>query len=125
MHPGRLVAMWLEEGSPSMRARKMVWLGVLAAGVLGSGSALAVSDGGYIQANVSPTAFRQWVSEALSANRSYVLTHPLPGADAGFGACADGLCFSVQTQRRVAYQGSGTGQHDAANYQGKKWDPRS
>ena len=30
-----------------MRARKSVWLGLLAAGVLGTGSAWAVSDGNY------------------------------------------------------------------------------
>jgi hypothetical protein len=83
------------------------------------------SDGGAIQANVSPAAFTKWISEAMGGNRSYLLTHPLPGADAGFGACADGLCFSIQTQRRVAYQGSGKGQRDAANYNGKQWDPES
>jgi hypothetical protein len=83
------------------------------------------SDGGAIQANVSPAAFTKWVSQALSLNKSYLLTHPLPGADTGFGACADGLCFSAQTQRRVAYQGSGSGQRDVANYDGKQWDPES
>src|SRR4051794_24278756 len=36
-----------EEGKPSMRTRRTMWLALLAAAVLGSGSALAVSDGQY------------------------------------------------------------------------------
>jgi hypothetical protein len=83
------------------------------------------SDGGAFQANVSPAAFAQWVTAASHGNKQYLLTHPLPGADAGLGFCADGLCISAQTQRRVAYQGTGSGHSDAANYDGKQWDPES
>jgi hypothetical protein len=83
------------------------------------------SDGGAIAANASPGALKQWVAAALGLNRQYLLTHPLPGADTGFGSCADGLCFSLQTQRQVAYQGSGSGHSDVASYDGKQWDPQS
>src|SRR4051794_13425255 len=86
------------------------------------------SDGGGIQANVSKAAFTSWLAAAKAGNRSYLLTHPLPGADAGSGFCADGLCFSAQTQRRVAYQGTSTDPNDnsdVANYDGHEWDPKS
>jgi len=59
-----------------------------------------------------------------SQNPRFLLTHPLPVADTGLGFCADGLCFSAQTQRRVVYRGGDRSKHhDAANYQGKRWDP--
>jgi hypothetical protein len=86
------------------------------------------SDGGGIQANVSKGAVVRWLNAARDGNTSYLLTHPLPGADAGTGFCADGLCFSAQTQRRVAYQGSSTDPNDnrdVSDYQGHAWDPES
>jgi hypothetical protein len=85
------------------------------------------SDGGSIIANVAPLTAAQWLSQVLGGDTQFLLTHPLPGADAGTGACADGLCFSVQTQRRVAYaSGSKHAKtRDAANYQGHTWDPPS
>jgi hypothetical protein len=71
------------------------------------------SDGGAIVANVSPAAAAAWVKHVTAA-------------DAGFGACADGFCFSIQTQRRVAYQGDNKKAHrDVSNYGGVKWDPES
>lgn len=83
------------------------------------------SDGGAIQANVAPLTAAGWVAHVLSGDRQYVLTHPLPAADAGVGGCADGLCISVQTQRRVAYTaGSKNAKtRDASNYDGHTWDP--
>jgi hypothetical protein len=83
------------------------------------------SDGGAIQANVAPLTAADWVSQVLAGNQSYVLTHPLPAADAGAGGCADGLCVSVQTQRRVAYTAGSKNAdtRDAANYEGHTWDP--
>jgi len=83
------------------------------------------SDGGAIVANLSPAAAQKWVTKLSGADSSYLLTHPLPGFDAGFGACADGFCFSVTTQRRVAYRGAGTGHRDVADYGGMTWDPES
>ena len=83
------------------------------------------SDGGAIQGNVAPLTAADWVTHVLAGDKSYVLTHPLPAADAGAGACADGLCISVQTMRRVAYQaGSKNAKtRDAADYEGHSWDP--
>jgi hypothetical protein len=65
------------------------------------------SDGGSIVANVAPLTAAQWLSQVTYGDQGYLLTHPLPIGDGGFGACADGLCFSVQTQQRVAYQAGG------------------
>lgn len=83
------------------------------------------SDGGAIQANVAPLTAAAWVTRVLTGDRSFLLTHPLPAADAGSGACADGLCISVQTQRRVAYTAGSkhAKTRDAANYDGHTWDP--
>ena len=83
------------------------------------------SDGGSIVANVTPLTAADWVAKVLGGDSQYVLTHPLPGADAGAGGCADGLCISVQTQRRVAYTAGGSNPEtrDAANYDGHEWDP--
>lgn len=85
------------------------------------------SDGGGIQANVAPLTAAQWLAKAMAGDSGYVLTHPLPGADAGTGACADGLCISVQTQRRVAYRSGDkhAKTRDAADYEGHEWDPPS
>jgi hypothetical protein len=83
------------------------------------------SDGGAIVANLTPLSATAWVTHVLGGDRGYVLTHPLPGADAGTGACADGLCISIQTQRRVAYTAGGTHPktRDAADYDGHTWTP--
>jgi hypothetical protein len=83
------------------------------------------SDGGSIVTNVAPLTAADWVAKVLGGDSQYVLTHPLPAADAGAGACADGLCISVQTQRRVAYTAGGSHPEtrDAANYDGHTWDP--
>jgi len=84
------------------------------------------SDGGGVQANVRPTTIAKWMAKLQAGSSGYILTHPLPGADAGMGFCADGFCFSAQTQRRVVYRGGDKRKHhDAANYQGKTWDPAS
>lgn len=84
------------------------------------------SDGGGMQYNVSFTSFGAWLNAIAHADRSYLLTHPLPFVDAGIGECADGICTSVQTQRRVIMQGGDKTKHrDVANYDGKQWDPES
>jgi hypothetical protein len=63
----------------------------------------------------------------MGLDRSFILTHPLPVGSAGFGACADGICFTVTTERRVAYQGGSESApaRDVANYGGVEWDPES
>ena len=63
------------------------------------------SDGGAIQLNVTPTTVAQWVAALQTRNTGYLLTHPLPVGDAGLGFCADGICFSAQTQQQTVYQG--------------------
>ena len=76
---------------------------------------------------MTPLSATDWLSQAVYGNKSYVLTHPLPVGDGGFGACADGLCFSIQTQQRVAYKAGGKHpkSRDAANYDGHTWDPQA
>ena len=83
------------------------------------------SDGGGIQANLTPLNLADWVAQVMAGGTGFLLTHPLPAADAGTGACADGLCVSVQTQRRVAYKAGSKNAptRDAANYDGHTWDP--
>jgi hypothetical protein len=85
------------------------------------------SDGGAIQANVTPLTAAEWLGKVLGGDTGFLLTHPLPGADGGAGGCADGLCISVQTQRRVAYEAGGkkAPTRDAADYEGHEWDPPS
>jgi hypothetical protein len=83
------------------------------------------SDGGAIQGNLAPLSAADWVAKVMAGDSQYLLTHPLPAADGGAGACADGVCISVQTQRRIAYAAGG--QHpktrNAADYGGHTWDP--
>ena len=81
------------------------------------------SDGGAIQFNVLPASVPAWVAALSAGDVHYLLTHPIPLVDAGLGACADGICFNAQTQRRVAWQGDGKGSRNIADYSGKQWDP--
>lgn len=83
------------------------------------------SDGGAVVLNVLPASLARWLAALGAGDAAYLLTHPLPVVDAGFGSCADGICLSTQTQRRVAFQGGAAGSRDAANYDGKTWDPES
>jgi hypothetical protein len=84
------------------------------------------SDGGGLQLNADPQTAAQWVAALQAQNAGYILTHPLPVGDAGTGFCADGFCFSAQTQRRTIMHGGNHKKHrDVSNYDGKKWDPES
>lgn len=84
------------------------------------------SDGGGAHVVLDPASVAPWVAAIVAQNPQYVLTHPLPIGDAGVGFCADGICFSIQTQRQVAYQGGEEGTaRDVADYDGKRWDPSS
>ena len=60
------------------------------------------SDGGAIQVNTHPGN-----GTIDPANRH----DPVRAADAGTGACADGLCFGADTSHRKAYQGGCTDKH--------------
>lgn len=82
------------------------------------------SDGGSVQANADAFNIVTWMQSITDTK--YLLTHPLPILDGGTGACADGICFSLQTVRRVAYK-SGAGKkdkpRDVSDYEGHEWDP--
>ncbi|MCA1832196.1 MAG: hypothetical protein ABR548_07285 [Actinomycetota bacterium] len=92
------------------------------------------SDGGGFHVALDPASVSPWLGAFVTQNPHYVLTHPLPAGDAGIGFCADGICFSAQTQRQVAYEGgycdvndcsSGEPTRDTADYSGHSWDPSS
>jgi hypothetical protein len=83
------------------------------------------SDGGGIQANIDPASLTAWVAALSSGDAAYLLSHPGPLVSAGAGAGADGIMFSVQTERQVAFEGTGDGERDVADYAGKKWDPET
>jgi hypothetical protein len=84
------------------------------------------SDGGAIRVELDPRTIAPWLEAFAAANPQYILTHPLPAGEFGMGFCADGLCMALQTSRRVGYQGGSedpADNRDAANYDGKNWDP--
>ena len=85
------------------------------------------SDGGGIRLELDPSTIGPWLAAFVAANPQYILTHPLPVGDFGLGFCADSLCFSLATQRHVAYQGGSTDpnqHHSVANYASHNWDPQ-
>jgi len=80
------------------------------------------SDGGGITVNIDPGSATAWLASLSSL--SMFLSNPVPVASAGLGSCSDGLCMSINTARRVAYQGGNTTKHrDVFNYEGVEWDP--
>lgn len=84
------------------------------------------SDGGAIVFAVDPASLARWINAVSTGNQRYLLRHPVPLLVVGLGGCADGACFSVQSQRSVAYQGGRSrGSRDVADYEGKRWDPET
>jgi hypothetical protein len=87
------------------------------------------SDGGSIVFDWHPTAASAWAPLVLSGVEKGDLnpfaTDPVPVANGGFGACADGICFSTQTKRETAFRGGGKGgkRKDVYDYDGRQWDP--
>jgi hypothetical protein len=85
------------------------------------------SDGGAIVVRWHPAAATAWLPMVLAGaqngNLSKLATTPFPVIDGGFGACADGICFSAQSKRQTAYRGGGKGRKDVYNYDGRQWDP--
>ena len=78
------------------------------------------SDGGSILVSWHPTAIQDWNPTDLMT----ILTNPIPILSVGTGACADGICFNVETARTAIYHGGNNGRsRDAYDYQGKQWDP--
>ena len=82
------------------------------------------SDGGGAHLVLDPNQLYRWVLAVMKDDPQYVLAHPLPLGDAGIGFCGDGPCFSLQTQRQVAYQGSNrrAPSRDASTYGPHTWD---
>lgn len=83
------------------------------------------SDGGGIRLDADPATVREWVDALMGGDTQYLLTRPVPLVSAGAGAGADGVMFSVQTDRQVAWRGTGSGARDVADYDGKQWDPET
>ena len=66
----------------------------------------------------------KWIAYLQVANVGKLLVHPVPILDGGVGACADGICFSVQTTRRDQTYPDGTSNYQpVADYFGHEWDP--
>jgi hypothetical protein len=82
------------------------------------------SDGGGMEYNIDPATAMAWVAALQAGDVATLLENPTPLLNAGLGSCADGLCMSIDTTRRVAFQGGDKHKHrDVANYAGKEWDP--
>ena len=64
------------------------------------------SDGGGIAVSITPEAAQAWVDALTSADIAQILAKPLPVAEAGAGACADGICFpGLNAVRTTIFQG--------------------
>ncbi len=93
------------------------------------------SDGGGMEYNLDPATATAWLAALQAHDLATLLSHPTPLFNGGFGSCADGLCMSTDTTRRIAYAGNNAGTHrDVAIYEwthnhGKakptpvQWDP--
>jgi len=75
------------------------------------------SDGGAIQANTHPQGQLGKPGSLIFQNVDLTDGHdPLRAADAGTGACADGLCAGADTSHRKDYQGGCTSCPDQSVY---------
>jgi len=84
------------------------------------------SDGGAVVLNLNPSSVGKWIGYLQDQNIGKLLAHPLPLLDGGFGACADGLCVSLQTTRRDQTYPDGTPTYQpVADYSGHQWDPET
>jgi hypothetical protein len=90
------------------------------------------SDGGNLEVNWHPGQTTTWLADLMvlahGGSPAPIAENPVPVADAGGGACADGICFGVYTAQRSLYQGGGgtngkSSSRDVYNYQGKTWGP--
>ena len=91
-----------------------------------SGIGNGPSDGGGIRLDIEPASLQRWIDAVQQGDTAALQANPLPLVDFGTGACADGVCFSATTSRRVAYQGGDDDSHrDAADYDGVRWDPET
>ena len=87
------------------------------------------SDGGGMEYNIDPATAASWAAALQAQDAATFLENPIPLFNGGMGACADGFCMSMDTTRRVAYEGLDTTKHrDVANYiwsdkTQQQWDP--
>jgi hypothetical protein len=87
------------------------------------------SDGGAVSLNwqplVGPGALGSAVTELAKGRPAPLLHDPFPLANAGGGACADGICFGAYSNERVIYRGGGGGgtARNVYDYSGKVWGP--
>jgi hypothetical protein len=81
------------------------------------------SDGGAIVVNWHPTELVRWADLVAHADTAPLFSNPVPVAEAGEGACADGYCSSVHTRQGSVYDGGGDGSRNVYDYSGKQWDP--
>lgn len=97
-----------------------------------SGMGNGPSDGGAIELLVEFTSYEAWLGALQAANVAYLQANPIPFLSFAAGSCADGVCESVTTHRRIAYQSQkaengadpAEGHHrDAADQNGQVEDP--
>ena len=86
------------------------------------------SDGGSVEVRWHPLDATGWpgaIEAALAGHPAALASNPVPVADAGGGACADGICAGAYTSQRTVYQGGGGSgkQRDVYDYQGKSYGP--
>jgi hypothetical protein len=87
------------------------------------------SDGGAIIVNwhplVAPADLQAALAPLAKGNPGVLLHNPLPVADAGGGACADGICLGAYSNQRTIYQGGGGAgpSRNVYDYSGKVWGP--
>jgi hypothetical protein len=88
------------------------------------------SDGGAIVVHWHPATISTWLPKVLAGVENgkvhKLATNPVPIVSAGFGACADGICFASVSKRTTAYKGGGKNgkkRRDAYDYDGKNFDP--
>jgi hypothetical protein len=86
------------------------------------------SDGGAIQFSWQPLDAQGYL-DALAAlqsgNAAPLAENPVRVANAGFGACADGICAEATTKQQTLYQGGGGAgsSRNVYDYSNKKFDP--
>lgn len=83
------------------------------------------SDGGGIAVSITPDAAGDWMAALTAGDIGHILASPLPIAEAGSGACADGICFpGMNAVRTTVFQGGkANARRMAADYAGVVWPP--
>ncbi|MGQ0432401.1 MAG: hypothetical protein ACT452_08350 [Microthrixaceae bacterium] len=95
-----------------------------------SGMGNGPSDGGGIELLLELTSYEAWVDAIQNGDTAYLQANPIPFVSFAIGSCADGICESATTHRRIAYQSqkAENGEdpdttRDAADQNGQVADP--